>query len=277
MNIENFLKKIKKRKSPITIEITNSEESIFTKILNDELIYYRNNYTRLSKLTISEKTKIREKKRKIEDLRNEIEQQQKLNTFIPKQVMNLSENDIEKNINLNLISNDININENRNGSVTSKNINFCNSKSNNSDFVNCKNEESALIKLNTSIDINNEEMYNKMSIELTNNKETIKKLYKEVNDIKADNSKIESEISNLNNQLSNKFCFIYKLEKKLDKMKNKIKIERDINENVNVEKIHKIVSLPISTKLNLHNTSDFLNPKKLQTIVDKSKIKDIND
>lgn len=208
-------------------------------------------------------------------MKKEIELNKNPATYASKHRNNLSESDIEKNFNSNLNSKNNNLNDNTYGNVNLNNINSYNPKSYKSDFINYKNEDSAFIKFNSSIDHNDDEVNNKISVEVTNNKETIKKLNEELGEIKTANSKVESEISNLNNELSSKFCFIYQLEKKLDRLRKKVIINADVNENVNEDKIQKKFSLPFATKLNLHNFIS-TNPKRLQTTFETSKFRDLH-
>ncbi len=276
LNLETFLKNLKKRKNSMAIEIRNCDDTIFSKILNDELVYYRNDYTKMSKWTISEKSKIKEKKRKIEELKKEIEICKNPQTFDLKARSSLSEYDIERKYNLNLNSNNVNNADNADNaekiSLKNNNHNYNNLKENKTEIIYSKNDDSTLLKLNLSCEVNNsEETLNKLFNELKNNKDTIKNLNKEILTLKSANSKKESDISEMNNLLSNKFCLIYKLEKKLDKAKNKKNICRDINENVDEDKIHKKISFPILNKLSLNNTSEFSNLKTITKLIEKKK------
>lgn len=234
----------------MTIEISNCDDTIFNKILNDELLFYRNNYTKLSKVTISEKSKIKEKKRKIEEMKKEIEHAKNPQTSKAKN--NFSENDLNiKNLELNLNS------TKNNDPSNEKKVQYEQKKSIKSDIIGYKSEDNNILgKLNASSDLfsiaNQEETVIKLLEELKDSKDNVNKITDEIYNIKKLNSKIENEISGMNNELSSKFCNIYKLEKKLDRLKNKK--HTDVNEGFQGDKIQKKISMPISTKLRLNNT-----------------------
>lgn len=209
--LKNYKKSKKVEKNDLEYEIQTHEENIIKNLITEQLEHYRQQYQKLTRQTIAEKTKTDEFNKKIEESKNEIEK--------------LKNPPLTKNF-----------------SNTSELFTHYNSHHlNNYNTINSNNDPNTLLKLmdnNSSVTINNEknknckneEILKKLNEEVNANKIIINDITKEMDQFKKLNDKIEKDMNHMNNDLSNKFSLIYQLEMKLDKLKMKKK-------SLNIEKV----------------------------------------
>jgi hypothetical protein len=245
VNLEGLLKRIKgfkKRKTTsnsdksnnpnfLKIEIESNEEPVLRKILSDNLKYVQSMYQQLSHLTIAEKNQNSEKRKRIDDIKSEIEKI-KFPPKIPltKNVSNISElqtNHQTNNINthssanqdpsnnlLMLMDNNSNLTLNNANTNINTVINNNHSNNNNNSQIQSENQIK-LLKLEETIKQSEEH--------LSSNSTIINSLKEVVTSYKRTNEKLERGVNDMNNDLSNKFSKIYELEIELEKLKLKKK------------------------------------------------------
>lgn len=202
---------------------SNKEEDIgLRKILSEELEYSRGLYQRITKQTINQKTINQDNNRKIKEIKNEIELIKNPRPMMMKNMSNLSE--MNSHTALNTMPSSLKGKE-----VLKLNENIPNSTTNNTSSHLRSNSVSHTLNVPP-----NEEILKQILDDLNLKQNTIQDLVIEIDQQKKANDKLENEISSLNNELSENFSLIFKLEMQLDKLKMKRKKRKVWDKNIQV-------------------------------------------
>ena len=185
--------------SKFTSKDKTKEENFIKRILCDDLEMKKEIYQQTTKIVISEKNKEKKNKKKIEDLKEELENLKNPKTETNSQMMN-------------------NYNTMPNSNYT-KNTNFNSEKGKTQILYMTTNVPSKIKNLENSF----QSLTNKLKIK----KKEINNLTTQFNELRSKNEKFSKYWIGLNQELCEKFSEILKYEMKIEKLKTKAKVNSD--------------------------------------------------